>query len=63
MIKVGQKPGMAKEGLSGDRGGTEKVGERPLISRDVVMRVISSAGDAGPSALKWIDCYCTLTSE
>lgn len=43
---------MAKEGLSSDRGGIEKVGERPLISRDVVMPFISSAGDAGPGAFK-----------
>lgn len=43
---------MPKEGLSGDRGETEKVGEWPLISRDVVMLVISSAGDTGPRAFK-----------
>lgn len=40
---------MAKEGLLSDRGWIEKVEERPLISRDVVMPFISSAGDARPS--------------
>jgi len=43
---------MAKEGLSRDRGGTEKVGQRPLTSMDVVMPFPCRAGDAGPGALK-----------